>query len=344
MSKPRRNTMKTIWSVLRLAAVAGCVSVANAAPTIVFDRLVYDFGKTGQVETVTGSFKYTNGGDAVLKIRPPETTCGCTIASLKPDTLASGESGELVFTLALGRARATLEKHITVASNDPANPEVVLSIKADFTPLYEVAPMMLSPSVPRNERLTNLVVNLTRTDGRPLRIGRLSPSKPWISATMDPPEGPGGSTARLHVGVTGEGAPRRFSEFVHVYGVDDTNAPVTMVYVYGQILGDLTLEPESMYWSLPDGRTLESDRAEARATRRVIIRTAKGKTFELRNARSTNPGLKLEVVPREGGTAYELVATLQAAPGQSLAGIVSIDTSVTTQPRLEVPFIVHVAK
>ena len=39
-----------------------------------------------------------------------------------------------------------------------------------------------------------------------------------------------------------------------------------------------------------------------------------------------------------------MAATLAAAPGQSLAGNVTFDTSVTTQPKIEVPFVVHVSK
>lgn len=334
---------KTTLLAMMVWAGAWCTARAEGAPKIHFDQRVYDFGKTGRVETVTGTFRFSNEGDGVLKIQPPHTSCGCTVASLQPDTLAPGESGVLEFTLSLGLTRATLEKLITVSSNDPQSPEISLLVKADYTPLYEVTPMILSPSLPRNGVATNLIVTLARTDGEPLRIRKLEPSKPWITASLEPAENGDKNTARIRVGVRSDGSPRRFNEYVHVYEVDRTNSPVTMIYVYGQVLGDLTLAPEAMYWSLTKPAEPKSEPAEAVITRRVMIRAVDGKAFELRNPKSTLADLKVELLPKEGGTAYELVATLAAFPGRSLAGNVTFDTSVTTQPKVEVPFVVHVS-
>lgn len=335
--------MRTAWLAALVCAGAGLAALAEGAPKIQFDRLVYDFGKTGQVETVTGTFKYTNEGDAVLKIKQPHATCGCTVASLDPDTLAPGESGELAFTLSLGQTRTVLEKHINVSSNDPKTPEVSLVIKADYTPLFEVTPMLLAPILPRNGKATNLVVSLARTDGQPLRIRRLAPSQPWITATLEP-AGKEKAKANIRVDVRADGPPRRFSEYVHIYDVDRTNAPVTMIYVYGQVLGDLSLAPEAMYWNITEPAKVKSEPLEAVVTRRVTVRAVDGKPFALKNPRSTLADLKVELTPKEGGAAYELVATLGSAPAQSLAGNVTFDTSVATQPRVEVPFIINVAK
>src|SRR6185369_9558232 len=124
------------------------VTLAHGAPKIQFVETVYDFGKTSQVENVTGVFKFKNTGDATLKLEAPKPSCGCTVAELKPDTLAPGESGELTFTLNLGNAKAQMEKHIEVASNDPLTPDVSLTIKVDYTPLYELNPMILSHNLP----------------------------------------------------------------------------------------------------------------------------------------------------------------------------------------------------
>src|SRR5436190_1363349 len=133
--------MKKTLIAATLWTGAMCVAaLAAGAPKIQFDQTVYDFGKTSRVETVSGTFKFKNTGDGVLKIQPPKPACGCTIASLEPDTLPPGASGELTFTLNLGHARAQLEKHIAVSSNDPQTPEVSLTLKADYTPLYEINP------------------------------------------------------------------------------------------------------------------------------------------------------------------------------------------------------------
>jgi hypothetical protein len=336
-------------TLLAIALLTGALCVpawATNTAKIHFEQTVYDFGKTSQVETVTGTFKFKNVGDGVLKIEAPKPSCGCTVASLKPDTLPPGETGELVFTLNLGRSRATMEKIITVKSNDPKTPEVLLTIKVDYTPLYDINPIALAPSVPFGGKATNLFVTITRTDGKPLGIQRLEPSKPWVTAQVkvEPGAKADASTARILIEVQPDGPPRRFNEYVHVYAAGQSNGPVSVIYVYGQVIGDLSLSPEALYWSLTAAAQTPAEPQEALMVRRLAIRSNNGQAFELKNPKSTVPGIHLELVPKEPGKVYELVAKLSETPGQTLSGNVSFETSVTNQPRIEVPVIVNVFK
>jgi hypothetical protein len=76
----------------------------------------------------------------------------------------------------------------------------------------------------------------------------------------------------------------------------------------------------------------------------VTIRSANGQTFELKNPQSTIKGINVEVVAKEAGKVYELVARLDDVPASTVSGNVSFETSVAGQPRIEVPFIVNVFK
>jgi len=323
---------------------AGRFAHAGDAPKLDFDRLVYDIGKTSEVETVAGVFKYTNSGTAVLKMDPPKPSCGCTVAGLKPDTLNPGETGELSFTLNLGHYRATIEKHITVKSNDPKTPEVTLSIKADYTPLYDVTPMAIMADLPMGLHETNQTVTITRTDGKPLNLAKLEPSKPWITAHLEPGGLPGSSTAQVRVGVQREGAPRRFNEAIQVYALGRTNSPVTTIFLYGQMMGELEVSPESVYWSVTDPAKIKSERPESFVTRRIAILSADGKPFELKNPQSSLKEVQVDLAPKEHGRAYELVATLKDVPNVTIGGSISFETSVAAQPKMEVPVIVSVLK
>ncbi|MGD0652672.1 MAG: DUF1573 domain-containing protein [Verrucomicrobiia bacterium] len=135
----------TLLAAVLWTGAMGIAALAEGAPKIQFDQTVYDFGKTSQVASVSGVFKFKNTGDGLLKVEPPKPSCGCTVAGLKPDTLPPGETGELPFTLSLGQVKAQFEKHIAVKSNDPQTPEVSLTIKVDYTPLYDINPMTLVP-------------------------------------------------------------------------------------------------------------------------------------------------------------------------------------------------------
>jgi hypothetical protein len=322
-----------------------CVAaLADGTPKIQFEKTIFDFGKVEQVETVSGAFKFKNVGDGVLKVEPPKPSCGCTIAGLKPDTLKPGESGELAFTLNLGRAKTLMEKHISVTSNDPESPEVSLTIKVDYTPLYDLNPMTLAPNLPLGINETNQFTTLTRTDGKPLRIAKLEPSKPWIKAQMEPSATADGSTACVRVDIQRDGPPRRYNEFIQVYAVGQPDSPVSTIYLYGLIMGEVSISPEVLYWSVIDPEKVKAERPEAMITRRMTIRSANGKAFEVKNPQSTIKGLKMEVVPKEVGQVYELVAQLDDIPGTTISGNVTFETSVPAQARIEVPVIVNVFK
>jgi hypothetical protein len=152
------------------------------------------------------------------------------------------------------------------------------------------------------------------------------------------------STTRIRVTVQREGSPRRFSEFVQVYTAGQSNTPVSSIFVFGQIMGEVALSPEALYWSISDALKTTPGHAEAQVLRRVTIRSAEGKAIEVKNPQSTINGLKVELVPKEAGKVYELIARLEEVPANTVSGTVSFETSVAAQSRIEVPVIVNVAK
>lgn len=345
--KHTQKIMKTMTILVAAAAWLGATSVAVQAagtPKLQFEQTVYDFGQTSQVASVSGVFKYKNTGDAILKIEPPKPSCGCTVAELKPDTLAPGESGELPFTLHLGQVKAVFDKRIAVKSNDPLTPEVSLTLKVDFTPLYDVNPMTLAPVLAFGVNDTAQFATVTRTDGKPIRIGRLEPSKPWITAQVEPGAKADDATARIRVTIKRDGSPQRFNEYVHVYAAGQTNTPVFSISLYGQVLGEVSLSPEALYWSVSSATNAPTDRPEALVVRRVTIRSAAGKTLELKNPQSSIKNIKVELVTKEAGKVYELVARLDEIPATTVSGNVSFETSVAAQPKIEVPVIINVFK
>src|SRR5579862_5326087 len=146
-------------------APAEAAKPAAPAPKIQFDKTVYDFGSTSFVDSVMGTFTFSNTGQADLKVGKPQPSCGCTVASVKPEVLKPGEKGELVFKVNIGAAHGALEKHITVPSNDPQTPSISLSVKADVKQVIEVTPGLITMGAVRQGAVTNVTVLLHRTDG-----------------------------------------------------------------------------------------------------------------------------------------------------------------------------------
>ena len=166
-----QNSFRLLAGLLWLGAQSVSAQT-NLTPKIQFDETVYDFGATSQVTTVSGIFHFKNTGAGILHVDPPKPSCGCTAAQVIPDTLPPGTAGIIPFTLNLGFNRGTLVKHITVHSNDPLTPEVSLTIKVDYTPLYNLDPLAISPNIAFGFDETNATTTLTR---HPRNQPRLQP-------------------------------------------------------------------------------------------------------------------------------------------------------------------------
>ncbi|MHC1767766.1 MAG: DUF1573 domain-containing protein [Verrucomicrobiia bacterium] len=306
-----------------------------SGPRIKVDKSVYDFGKVSDVDRVNGTFVIENTGDGVLKIGRPTTTCGCTVAGVKPDTLKPGEKAELAFTLALGRSRAIFQKHIVVDSNDPTNPRVTLTVKADYTPLYDTKPLSYYLNLRKGQE-TNLVTRVTRTDGKVLNVTKVEPTREWIQAKADREPNATENTARILLSLKPDGSPGYFTEYLRVF-VDDGKEPAFNLTMTGRILGDLNWTPENLYWPI-------SDANKAVTSRRVVMRTMLENALEVKNVTSSLENLKVEVVKKPDGKSLELVATLTSIPATSVNGMIRLETNVPSQPTVEVPVWINIVQ
>ena len=237
------------------------------------------------------------------------------------------------------RGGVTTPLEVTLKSKDRAG---TLAIRVDYTPLYELTPMTLSPNLAFGMDETNLFTTLARTDGKPLQITKLEASEPWIIATLVPGVSKDDTTARIQISIKRDGPPRRFNEFVHVYTAGQSNAPASSVYIYGEVSGEVSVTPEALYWSIVDSAKTVKERPANLITQHVTIRSASGQEIELKNPQSSIQGIKLELKPEADGKAYELIARLDDVPSSTISGNVSFETSVAAQPRIQLPVIVNV--
>ena len=118
---------RQIRGAILLAGLAAGVAAAQDAPKIQFERTVCDLGKVIEGQECSGKFSFRNDGTALLQIGQAETTCGCTVASVLPDKLQPGQTGLIAFTLDLTNVRGPTQKGITIPSNDPKTPIVMLT-------------------------------------------------------------------------------------------------------------------------------------------------------------------------------------------------------------------------
>lgn len=101
-------------------------------PKLVLQQNNFDFGDIKQGETVSHTFVLTNNGGDLLKITDVKASCGCTAAKPEKSELAPGESTNLVVTFNSAGRMGKQTKTVRVYTNDPQNPEMVLTIQCNI--------------------------------------------------------------------------------------------------------------------------------------------------------------------------------------------------------------------
>lgn len=312
------------------------------SPVIEFETNFFDFGKIVAPGKISGAFRFKNAGDGILKLEPPEPSCGCTDAKAVPDTLAPGQNGEITYTINLDHPMGQVRKRIAVRSNDPRTPEVQLTVQLDFTPLYLIEPAALQISVPVGQDSASGTVMVARTDGKPLAIERLASSETWLDAAWESNSSPGGNSANLTVTVH---RPKidpagAISADVQLWAKNFPDRPMQTLPITAEIQGELSATPSQLYWVFPDFGNAFSNYPPESLTRTIQLVSRAQKPVTIKNARASIKGVSVQVAPKADGKFFDVTLKFNEMPTGLLTGKISFETSLASQPKLEVPLIV----
>jgi len=155
----------------------------KAGPKIEFENTVYDFGKVGPLQKLNGEFKFTNTGDAPLKITKVEKCCGA-VTKLDKDELAPGESGVLHVQYTSSRFSNKIKKQLYINSNDKDTPRATLTIMAETVLKVEWEPKILRLLLDK-ENAGCPKITLTSTENKPFSIISFQATNDTITADFD---------------------------------------------------------------------------------------------------------------------------------------------------------------
>ena len=135
------KAVKTTYFVLGVAAIFTIMffvlnnsklTASLKAPKIVFKEESHDFGKVPRGPELQYNFKFTNKGNSTLTIERVQTSCGCTGATVgEQKDYEKNESGEIKVNFSTQGRDGHQEKTIIVYSNDPENPQKVITIQCE---------------------------------------------------------------------------------------------------------------------------------------------------------------------------------------------------------------------
>lgn len=131
-TSPRLLSLFVLFSVATLAA-------AQTGPVLVIQQSILNAGIVPSGAQITQTFVLENRGDSDLEILGVQADCGCTVVRFD-QLIVSGGRGEITAEVDVSSFVGPIAKYVTVLTNDPVNPEVTLTIKAEVRPDVQAFP------------------------------------------------------------------------------------------------------------------------------------------------------------------------------------------------------------
>ncbi|MHC4535568.1 MAG: DUF1573 domain-containing protein [Planctomycetota bacterium] len=156
-----------------------------AAPRISFDKITHNFGDVGPGTNQVCEFRFSNTGNAVLRISDITKVCGCTPFSLDKTEYAPGESGVLRVGYYADLQYGNTKKQLFVHSNDRQNPKVALNIDARIVAKVDFEPKALRLSL-KHQNAGCPQITLNSLDNRPFSIRSFKSTANFITAAYNP--------------------------------------------------------------------------------------------------------------------------------------------------------------
>lgn len=324
-----------------LSATVPAVAQEGAAtarkPKAVVAEPVHDAGVVPTGEKLIHDFVIANQGGAPLEITDVRPACGCTVAEFDR-RIAPGASGKVHAVLDTSTFAGAISKGITVLTSDPANPRLELTIKARVEPHLLVNPGYARFLQPQLSDPGVVEQRLWTRDFDHLEILEVTSPYPFLTVTHQQITDP---EARREEGV----GPQHELTFV----LDYAEAPVGALAEHVVVRTNHPRQPEvkipvsgfvrPLVVVTPGSADFGAVVLDEDGTFGTLILKHYGSTpLEIRAARSSVPGVEVEVTPVTKGSEYQVRIELPAdMPKGAFDGTVSLSTNNPRKPTIEIP-------
>ncbi len=302
-------------------------ALATAAPKIEAVDPAYDFGSALSGPPVKHVFTIRNVGHAPLTIGKVITSCGCTAAKPSKSVLAPGEIATIAAEVDTRFDHGHSLSVVTLATNDPQNPQVELKIEGVIKAQVTAQPEDLDfGKVHHGTAASRDVVLNDLVGGGPFALTSVKNSSPYIKVTSAA-RTDGKPGALLHVALSPAMPPGPISDTIQIA----TNRAPLRVAILGVVTGDLTVEPAQVSFGiLPHHQG---------AIRIIRLTNAGQRTINVLGVESTNHSVEARVDPITPGKEYKVtLALLPNTPDGQIRGALTIKTDDPQQTTLTVPY------
>ncbi len=182
-----RWTTVRLWDTLRatmkktLCIAAAALFVITSHAEMVLDGKVVDIKPKPEDETVNALFTFTNKSTKSVKITGIESKCSCVSATLDASSYAANVKGVGTAEFKVGSFVGKHEKFIVVSTDDPEQPEWVITFVLDVPEVIQIEPRTLQWWLGDAADEKSMTVKMLGKD--PMKITNVSSTKANVKFT-----------------------------------------------------------------------------------------------------------------------------------------------------------------
>jgi hypothetical protein len=301
-------------------------------PKAVVVTPIHDFGTIPKTNKVSQEFEIRNDGNAPLLLREARPDCACAVASFDKE-IAPGATGKVRAQLDPVEFTGPIRKQIVVFTNDPASPELQLTMTAVVKPEVLMKPGYARYIYVQKEKTGTIGQTLWAADGRDFKVLAVESPYPFLKTTFRE------ATAEERLA---EHAGKQWKVFTTLDGDSPIGALVKPVIVRtdhplqkeielqvsGFVRPAIAVTPPTIDWG-----TLTKDKVWEGS---VIVKTYATDPIQVTGAKIDIPGATATVKPVVEGRHYDVQLALpKTLPKGPFKGKLTILTNSTTWPTVE---------
>lgn len=299
-------------------------STAIAGPKLICEEPLYNFGEREVGESVEHTFIIKNVGDEPADVKQLRPQCGCAALSTAKEKLAPGAETAMTLKMSLGKRRGPFRKSLAIVSGDDKQDALNLTFEGAVTSTLYVLPERIELGrVEADREITRKVVVAFAQEESVKITNIMSDVDTMVSEVKTLKEG---GLYRVTIRIKPRKGSPRIQARVLLY-TDSAKHPMIDIPITGSVMVDLAATPNKLFLAGDPNQPV---------TRYVVVRSPRGKPFEIKEVQCPTTSVKAEVKPM-GTVMYRIkLSGLTATPDLDGKSIL-VKTNISSTPTLQIP-------
>jgi len=245
------------------------------------------------------------------------------------EQIPPGGEGKIDVTFKIGTRAGKQQKTIIVATNDPAQKSVQLTVSADVKVVLNLEPTRVNfGSIQKKAKPAPQYLSLTGSDAGKVKITSIKSENRSIKIETNNKGFEGDQNKKVKVTVQPGIKVGKFREQISV-NTDHESLKELSFYVYGEVIGNIEVTPKYLsFGTIEHGKPIEG---------KVSVKALEDAKFKVVGVQSTIPELKTEIETVKKGKEYIVHVSVQEDfAGDVLKGNLTIQTDDKEEEKIEI--------